>query len=299
MKRVCVLFGGISSESAISLATGQAILKAVERLGYDAVPIKVTENLESCIQSLTNPRCDVAVIGLHGKYAEDGIIQGVLEYLKIPYTGSGVLASALAMNKLKAKEMFALHGIPIAKHVVVRRGDHKLSLPVPVVVKPNIEGSSVGISVVESESDYKVALEEAFRFDDTVLVEEYIPGVEISIPVYLGESLEGIEISPKSGFYDYKNKYTSGATDYFIPPRVSEDIRDNLRELALRAFEALGCRQYGRVDFRVNGDKPYVLEVNTLPGCTETSLVPKALSYKGIGFDEFIKSLIETARCDY
>lgn len=299
MKRVAVLFGGISSESAISLATGQAILKAVERIGYDAVPIKVSEDLESCLQKLTQPKCDVAVIGLHGKYAEDGTIQGLLEYLKIPYTGSGVLASALAMNKLKAKEMFSLYGVPIAKHIVVKAGDHKLSLPVPVVVKPNIEGSSVGISIVERENEYKVALDEAFRFDDIVLVEEYIPGIEISVPVYLGEALEGIEISPKSGFYDYKNKYTSGATDYFIPPRVSEDIRANLQDIALSAFDALGCRQYGRVDFRLNGEKPYVLEVNTLPGCTETSLVPKSLAYRGIGFDEFIKSLVETARCDY
>lgn len=302
-KRVAVVYGGISSEREVSINTGKAILGAVQRLGFDAVGVEATENLTELIKQLTSPKVDVVVNGLHGRYAEDGSIQGILEYLKIPYTGSGVLASALAMNKIYSKEFFKAAGIPIAQHVVVKKGDNfnlKTSgLSVPVVVKPNIEGSSVGVTIVKNEADIPSALTESFKYDENALIEKFIPGLEISVPVYFNEALEGIEIAPKSGFYDYKSKYTAGATEYFIPPRTTETVKTKLKDLSLKAFNVLGCRQYARVDFRVDGENPYILEVNTLPGCTETSLVPKALLFKGISFDEFIKSLVETAQCDY
>lgn len=302
-KRVAVIYGGISSEREVSINTGKAILGAVQRLGFDAVAVEVTENLTELIRQLSAPKVDVVFNGLHGKYAEDGTIQGILEYLKIPYTGSGVLASALAMNKIFSKELFKVAGIPIAPHKVIKRGEalnlKASGLTVPVVVKPNTEGSSVGVTIVKNESDISTALTEAFKFDDDILIEKYIPGIEISVPVYFSEALEGIEIEPKVGFYNYKNKYTSGQTEYFIPARTTESVRAKVKELSLKAFNVLGCRQYARVDFRVDGESPYCLEVNTLPGCTETSLVPKALLYKGISFDEFIKSLVETAQCDY
>lgn len=302
-KRVAVIYGGISSEREVSINTGKAILGAVERLGFDAVPVEVTSDLSALIKQLSSPKVDVVVNGLHGRYAEDGSIQGILEYLKIPYTGSGVLASALAMNKIYSKDFFKSAGIPIAKHVVVKKGEtfnfKESGLSIPVVVKPNIEGSSVGVTIVKNEADIQAALTEAFKYDEDALVEKFIPGIEISVPVYFNEALEGIEIAPKSGFYDYKNKYTAGATEYFIPPRTTEAVKAKLKDLSLKAFNVLGCRQYARVDFRVDGENPYILEVNTLPGCTETSLVPKALLYKGISFDEFIKSLVETAECDY
>lgn len=302
-KKVAVIYGGISSEREVSINTGKAIVGAVERLGFDAVPIEVTADLSDLVSKLTNPKVSAVVNGLHGRYAEDGSIQGILEYLKIPYTGSGVLASALAMNKIYSKEFFKRAEIPIAQHVVVRKNEvfnfKSSGLSVPVVVKPNIEGSSVGVTIVKKEEDVGSALSEAFKYDEDALIEKFIPGIEISVPVYFNEALEGIEIAPKSGFYDYNSKYTAGATEYFIPARTTEKVRTKVKELSLKAFKALGCRQYARVDFRVDGENPYILEVNTLPGCTETSLVPKALLYKGISFDEFIRSLIETARCDY
>lgn len=303
MKKIAILYGGISSEKEVSKATGKAILSAVSDLGYEPVPIEVTENVAELIQKLTNPKVSVAIIALHGRYAEEGTIQGILEYCKIPYTGSGVMASAIGMNKSFTKKIVAREGVPVAKDVEVT--DIKdlfqkvSSLTFPVVVKPNSEGSSVGVSIVERKEDLEHAVSQALMLDRNVLIEEFIPGIETSVSIFHGEVFDPIEISPKAGFYSYKNKYTAGSTEYFIPARVSESAIKNLKENAMKAFNAVGCRQYGRVDFRVHGDVPYILEINTLPGCTETSLLPKALQFRGISFKDFIQGIIETARCDY
>lgn len=303
MKKIAVLFGGISSEREVSKSTGKAIIAAVTELGFEAVPIEVTDNIAELVNQLTNPKVSVAIIALHGRYAEEGTIQGILEYCKIPYTGSGVMASAIGMNKSFTKKIVARVGVPVAKDIEVLSTENLFekisSLTFPLVVKPNSEGSSVGVSIIEKKEDLEIAVTQALQLDSHVLIEEFIPGIETSVSIYHGEVFDPIEISPKAGFYSYKNKYTSGSTEYFIPARVSEAAIKSLKENALKVFNALGCRQYARVDFRVNGDVPYLLEINTLPGCTETSLLPKALQYRGVSFKDFIKGIIETARCDY
>lgn len=300
-KKVGVLLGGISSEREISIVTGHAMAEAVSRLGYPHALIDVGPSLGELLSTLKKEKVEVALIALHGKYAEDGTIQAALEYEKIPYSGSGVAASALSMNKILTKQICSGVGVASAKFISVNRGDEvpKLPFEFPVVVKPNSEGSSVGLSIVKESSKFKGALDEAFKFDRVVVVEEFIPGAELSVPVFRGRAVEAIEIVPKSGCYDYESKYTTGATDYYVPARISSSIRTRVLEQAYKAFTAVGCRQYGRVDFKLKGDEPYLLEINTLPGCTPTSLTPKALSHHGITFDEFIGELIETSRCDY
>jgi len=300
-KRVAVLLGGISSEREVSIATGNGIADAVERLGYPCTRIDVGPSITDLISKLKVEKTEVALIGLHGKYAEDGIIQSVLEYERIPYSGSGVGASALCMNKVLSKEICEIHGIKSANFVLAKRGEPIPEIPfsLPFVVKPNTEGSSVGLNIVKDKNNLQAAFDDAFKYDELVLVEEFIPGAEIAVPIFRGKAIETIEIAPKSGTYDYASKYTTGATDYYVPARISPDLHKKILELAWNAFTITGCRQYGRVDFKLKNDEPLFLEINTLPGCTPTSLVPKGLINNGISFDEFVKELIETSRCDY
>ena len=301
-KKIALLVGGINSEREVSLNTGKAFEKALRNLGYHYEVIDAREDLP---ERLCVVKPQVALLALHGKWAEDGTVQGICEYLKIPYSGSGVLASAIGMDKPLAKQIWERNGVPTAKgYVETLEGQDlqllKPRLEFPLVVKPARDGSSVGVSICKSISDWDAAINLVKGFDKTILVEEYISGKEIAVAIFRNQALEPIEISPKSGYYDYANKYTSGKTDYYIPARLPAHVNQSLKDISIKAFSVIGARTYARFDFRVREDNaPFVLEINTLPGCTETSLVPKAAAHAGISFDEFIRELVESARLDY
>jgi D-alanine-D-alanine ligase len=299
------LMGGMSSEREVSLRSGEAVLLALRERGYRAEPIYVDRELDLVLRQSS---IDVAFIALHGRYGEDGCVQGLLEHMGIPYTGSDVLASALAMHKVKAKELFRLHNLPTPAYYVAspdagdagdddddpiaRHGDFGY----PCVVKPAREGSSVGVTIVNSESELVPAIEAAGCFDGDVLVERYIAGREVSVAVLGDRALGAVEIAPRTGFYDYANKYTRGGSEYFIPPRLSPERYRGILTQAVRAHLALGCRGATRVDMIVadNGNE-FVLEVNTIPGMTPTSLLPKIADSAGISFGELCEAIVLAA----
>lgn len=300
-KIVGVLLGGLSKEREISLRSGQAILDALLFKGYDAVALDVGQDIA---QELKKKGVEVAFLALHGRYGEDGCIQGVLEILQIPYTGSSVMTSALAMDKFLTKEVLRGEGIHLPKHFFYDhfRGnlaevlkDHGLNFP--VMVKPSREGSTIGIVKVTDPNGLEKALLEAARIDTRVLVEEYIPGRELTVSVLNGEALPIVEVVPKSGFYDYEAKYTAGASQYFcpadLPPKITQAMQDQSQRICAR----LGCEGVARVDFMLSRDEtPYFLEVNTLPGMTGTSLVPKAAKAAGISFEDLVEKILVSAR---
>jgi len=310
--RVAVLMGGVSSEREVSLKTGRKIAEALDRERYEVVPLEIGRpQARSCgsppgnelIPLLTDGRCpDVVFIALHGRYGEDGTVQGLLDLLGVPYTGSGVLASALALNKAVSKKLMLAEGIRTPPFVLVRDREEGLAraseLPLPLVVKPNREGSTIGVTIVRQADQIASALEQAFMHDAEVLVEQYIEGTEITAGVLGNENprvLPLVEIVPRSGFYDYESKYTPGATDEIVPARIPEARAREARDLALRAHKALGCRGMSRVDMICTPDEVWVLEVNTIPGMTETSLLPRAAAAAGMSFGELVEELIRLA----
>ena len=297
---VGVLMGGHSAEREVSLRTGAAILAALGRLGHRAVGIDAGRDLP---QALARRKVSVAFIALHGRGGEDGTVQGLLECLGIPYTGSGVLASALAMDKKHSKWVFRAHGLPTPDFEVVTAGTRGAwplaQLAPPVVVKPICEGSSVGMSVVRTRGALAKALKTAVRYDAEVLVETFVPGRDLTVGVLCDTPLPAVEMRPRGGFYSYRAKYTSGATEYLVPAPLTERQSARTLELALAAHRALGCRGASRVDFRLDErGRPLLLEVNTIPGMTETSLLPKAAAAAGIGFDELVARILADARLD-
>jgi D-alanine-D-alanine ligase len=291
--------GGLSAEREVSLRTGAAVLGALRRRGRRAVGIDVGRTVA---RDLGRRGVDVAFLALHGRGGEDGTIQGLLECLGIPYTGSGVLASALAMDKKCSKWIFRAQGLPTPAFEVVTRADRRsyaAGLPLPVVVKPTCEGSTIGMSVVRAKSALPAAVAAALRCGEEALVEAYVAGRELTVGVLDGEALPVVEVRPRGGFYDYRSKYTVGATEYLVPAPLTPRLETLVRGLAVAAHRALGCRGASRVDFRVDGrGRPYLLEVNTIPGMTETSLLPKAAAEAGVPFDELVERILLTARCD-
>ncbi len=298
-----MLLGGPSSEREVSLKTGRAVASALRRQGLDVVEIDVGEDLSRLVDQLKEVRPHVVFIALHGTFGEDGVIQGVLEYLGLPYTGSGVLASALAMDKVASKRLFSYHGIPVPRYTIFRKegwtlpGETPLEeLSYPLVVKPAAEGSTIGVSIVKEEEDLEGALKEAYKYGDTVLVEEFVEGREITVGILGEEPLPVIEIIPETGFYDYRAKYTPGLTRYEVPAKLPRETAIMVQDMALLAHRALGCRDVSRVDFRLAEDgTPYILEVNAIPGMTETSLLPKAAAAAGISFEELVLRILESA----
>lgn len=293
-KKIGVLYGGLSAEREVSLASGAAVHKALIARGYDAIAIDVNRDLP---QVLAREGVDIAFIALHGRYGEDGSVQGVLELMGIPYTGSGVLASALAMNKIFAKQTFAASGLTIAPYRVLRRGDAaQTDFGFPVVVKPSQEGSSVGVSIVRAAEGLAAAIETAFRYDDEILVEQFIKGQEVQVGILGEEALGAIEIVPKNEFYDFEAKYTAGMAEHILPARLPADVYRRALDTGLSAHRALGCAGYSRVDLLVTaaGDC-YVLEVNTLPGMTALSLLPEIAQGAGIGFEELVERILMSA----
>lgn len=307
-KKIGVLMGGISSEREISLRTGKTIEAALRKKGYRVVGIDVDKDIAD---RLRKEGIEVAFIALHGRYGEDGTIQGLLEIMGIPYTGSGVLASAIAINKVITKRLLEYHQIPTPRYTVFKKdeagADYQKSLEshgfeYPVVVKPSSEGSTIGVTIVRDEGELLEAMNLAFSYGSEVLMEEYIPGREITVGVLDETPLPVIEIVPKEEFYDYQAKYTKGMTEYIIPARLSDGLYKKVQDLGLRVYEVLECKGVSRVDMRVDReDNPYVLEINTVPGMTETSLIPMAAKEIGIDFPELIERILESAlrRGDY
>jgi len=296
-KKIGVLLGGLSAERQVSLNSGAAVQKALLARGYDAVAIDVDRDIA---QVLVRERVDVAFIALHGRYGEDGAIQGLLEIMGLPYTGSGILASALAMNKIFAKQVFDAKGLTIAPYRVLSRGDKpdltQFGFALPVVVKPSQEGSSVGVSIVRHETALAAALQEAFRYDREIIVEQFIKGREVQVGILEDRALGAIEIVPKNEFYDFDAKYTAGMAEHILPARLPTNLYQQVLLAGEEAHRALGCSGYSRVDFLVTEEGAcYILEVNTLPGMTDLSLLPEIAGGAGIGFEELVERILFAA----
>lgn len=297
-KKIGVLMGGLSAEREVSLKSGAAVHQALLSRGYDAVAIDMGRDLP---EVLRQEKVEAVFIALHGRYGEDGCVQGLLELLGIPYTGSGVLASALAMHKLYSKQAFAAAGILTAPFRHFRQGEtvriDALGFGLPLVVKPAQEGSSVGISIVKAEADLAAALELAWRYDNAILVEQYVKGQEVQVGILDDQPIGAIEIVPKNEFYDFEAKYTDGMAEHIFPARLAPELYAKAQQVGLAAHLALGCSGYSRVDLLVTetGDC-YVLEVNTLPGMTALSLLPEiAVKGAGLSFEELVERIIESA----
>jgi D-alanine-D-alanine ligase len=298
-KHVAVLMGGWSAEREVSLRSGKACAAALTRQGYRITPIDVGRDIAAV---LTAAKPEAALNVLHGRPGEDGTLQGLLEILGIPYSHSGVMASAVAMQKDYAKAMFRAHGVPVAEDRVVSRFEAAKAhlMPPPYVIKPVAEGSSVGVFIVTDKHPHPP--QELFRddwaFGDRVMVERYVAGKELTCAVMGDRALDVIEIVPTTRFYDYEAKYAAGGSQHLLPAPVLPNVYQEVRRLALAAHNALGCRGVSRADFRYDDrgtGELICLEVNTQPGMTETSLVPELAAYAGITFDELVKWMVEDA----
>jgi D-alanine-D-alanine ligase len=304
--RIGVLMGGTSSEREVSLRSGAAVFRALKSRGYDAVEVDAGPDL---CEILGRERIDMAFLALHGGHGENGSVQGLLETLGIPYTGSGVLASALAMDKEASKKVFIYEEIPVPPFAILRQGNsagkrsadagHNIikpetGFPMPWVIKPSAEGSSVGVSIVKNADDLQNALDTAFSYGPGVIIEKYIEGPEVHIGILNDGILGGVEVRPSLGFYSYEAKYTAGLTEYILPPQLDEKTYERAKKTALAAHTALCCGGATRVDLRIDtSGNPYVLEVNTIPGMTETSLLPKIARQAGLDFPELIEEILK------
>jgi len=299
-QRIGVIMGGTSAEREVSLRTGAAIVKALEECGYTVVAIDADKTLPA---QLIEKQIDVAFLAVHGRFGEDGTIQGMLELMQIPYTGSGVLASALAIDKAVTKRMVAQDGVttPAATLVDVNSDVDDIVAQCghfPQVVKPVREGSTLGIAIANNADELKQAIAQARDYDRRVLVEDYIDGREVTVSVMNGRALSIIEVVPESGFYDYAAKYTAGKTRYLVPAPLPESQYQAIQQAAVASYASLGCRGAARVDFMVTDDNFYFLEVNTIPGMTETSLLPKAAADCGMDFAKLVEGILDDASLD-
>lgn len=286
--KVVVLMGGKSKEREVSLKSGEAVLNALRELGHEAIPLDLDENI--CCK-LLEIKPDKVFIALHGTYGEDGKVQGLLEILGIPYVGSGVLGSAIAMDKEITKKVLTFHGIKVPKWICVREGQKPNWSVFPAVVKPADQGSSVGLFLAKDEEELEEAVKKVLFISKKVLVEEYIEGRDITVGVLMDEPLPPIEILPKKGIYDYESKYTKGMSQYVFLD--DEELTKKLQETALMVHRCLELKDISRIDFRVSKDgTPYTLEANTIPGMTELSLFPMACKKKGIDFKQFVDMLL-------
>jgi D-alanine-D-alanine ligase len=302
-KKIGVLMGGESAERDVSVRSGLAVYQALQELGYNAVLIDVGKDI---VNVLKKDKVRFAFLALHGGTGENGAIQGMLDVLRIPYTGSGVLASALAMDKIASKKIFSYHGLPVPPFVTIsKKGKGKnsadLTLPpvgfsLPWVLKPAAEGSSIGVHIVKQEGMLNEMLGKAFSHGKKVIIERFIEGKEVHIGMLGKRVLGGVEVRPSLEFYNYEAKYTSGLTEYILPPEIHDELYERASDVALQAHDALGCSGVSRVDLIIDREgTPYVLEVNTLPGMTTTSLIPKIAQHAGLSFQNLIEEIIRLA----
>ncbi len=325
--KVAVLMGGTSAEREVSLSTGRQILNALDPEKYTVYALDTASGQKFLPSGVTQPlgllrasdgtteitslpqlplasaseKPDVVFIALHGKGGEDGTVQGMLEVLGLRYTGSGVLASALAMDKAMSKRVLSAAGVRMPESMTLRRGSRMQpgAMPLPLIVKPNAQGSTIGMAIVREENELDAATALAFEYDDTVLIEQFITGTEITVPILGNEHLEIlpiVEIVPNGGFYDYKAKYTAGETDEIVPARVSEAVAQKARRIAKVCHQTLGCRGMSRTDMIVTAQNEiYTLEINTIPGMTPTSLLPRSAEAANYSFPQLLDKLIALA----
>lgn len=302
-KRIGVLAGGISAEREVSLRSGKAVFNALNNKGYNVVFLDVQENVCELIKK---EKIEIAFLVLHGGWGEDGGIQGLLEVMKIPYTGSNVMASALAMDKEASKKMFIYHGLSVPQFIVLQKEifeksnlediQNFVNFPLPWVVKPATEGSSIGVDIVKVPEKISNALRIVYNYGERAIVERYTKGKEIQIGILGDKILGGVEVRPSLEFYSYEAKYTAGLTQYILPPEVDEETYERLKLAGLKAHQALGCSGASRVDLILDDNNNiYVLEVNTIPGMTETSLLPKIAAMYGLDFTALVEEILKLA----
>ncbi len=303
--------GGPSSEREISIKSGKAVCKALEAKRIDYVPVELmpgpnTNGYKKSVTDLIRQmKIDVAFVALHGEFGEDGTVQELLEKMNIPYTGSSSSASRVAMNKITAKEVFKSNKIPVARHEILTKDNFNKGCDIKayfknlgssLVVKPSNGGSSIGLNIVSNGEDLKAAIGDAFKYDDRLIIEEYIPGREITVGIIEDRALPIVEIFPKRNFFDFAAKYQKGLTEYIVPAEIEKSIYEKCQDIGLGAHKVLSARSFSRVDIILNKKKgPVVLEVNTIPGLTETSLLPKAARAIGIEFEDLCLKILESA----
>lgn len=300
--KIAVLCGGMSSEAEVSRRSGKGCFDALQRLGFkNAELVEVDENIS---ENLKKGHYDYAFNALHGKYGEDGCVQGILEILHIPYTGCGVMASSMCMNKEYTKRILSTcPDIPMAKSAFVRKGDDVLEktkdLTYPLFTKPVCEGSSFGMTKVDRKEDLKAAYEVALKYNDDVLVEEFIDGFFVTVGVLEKDgkafATEILEIRPKNEWYDFEAKYSQGMSEFICPANLSKEVTDRVKEVAVKAFETAGCRSVSRIDFMMKDDIPYLLEINTSPGMTTVSDLPAQAKAMGIDYDHLVLTILNSA----
>lgn len=323
--RIALLFGGTSPEKIVSKRSAASIYSAIKNLGYecklinpaygvfqpantddcfkDEDPVEISNrNYVDAVNSRLLDETDLVFLGLHGKWGEDGTIQALLELRGIKYTGSKVLSSSISMDKEMSKILFLHYGVQTARWISVGKNSDDINAVVkmidnqfgfPAVIKPNDEGSTVGLTICQNSSQVENALKLSFEYSDKSIIEEYIPGREMTVAILENKALPVLEIKPKHGIYDYECKYTSGMSEYIVPAEIPKETAERLQSQALLAFNALGCETYARIDFRLDNNlEPYCLEVNSLPGMTSTSLVPKMAKAVGISFEQLIDRII-------
>ncbi len=299
-----VLMGGYSSERQISLKSGQGVLDALTQAGYPVVAIDITlQDRHKIKEQIANAAIDIAFIALHGRLGEDGVIQSILEEMNIPYTGSGVAASQKAFNKTTTQKIFKSSGLPVPEHFCITDGQRKdfkevfaVLKKLPFIVKAACEGSSIGIYMVRHPSQWDATIKDALAFGPYVIVEKYIKGREITAGVFDNEALPLVEIRPKTAMFDFNSKYQKGLTEYDVPARLDNDLALRIQKMAVSAHEAIGCEGFSRVDVRLDENNvPYILEINTIPGFTPTSLFPKAGAAAGYSFLNICVKLLTIA----
>ncbi len=304
--KIAVIYGGKSSEREVSLRSGAEVLQALSSQGHEVAGFDLSDNVFEELRSFSP---DVVFIGLHGRLGEDGTVQGALEVLGLPYVGSGVLASAIAIDKAMTKRILRSVGVPLAKEVVISKNTQEFdilmakqvgeSLGWPYIVKPNREGSTIGLTLAQTPEQALSGVQQALLLDTEILLEEYVAGTELTA-VVIGDAshpevIGVIEIIPKAGLYDYDSKYSEGGSQHIIPARINEETMKEVKRLAALSYQTLGCQDYGRVDFMLGSSQLVVLEVNTLPGMTKTSLVPDAARAYGLSFESFLNQLVKKA----
>lgn len=297
--KIAVLCGGMSSEAEVSRRSGKNCYEALLRLGYkNAKLVEVTENIAKDLEGF-----DIAYNALHGKYGEDGCIQGLLELMKIPYTGCGVMSSAVCMNKEYTKKVLSSAGLPLIKSVLISKGDNLYekvkSLKYPMMVKPVSEGSSLGMAKVSNSDELVKAVFEASKYKQDIMIEEYLEGVSTTVGILEKDNelvaTEILEFRTHTEWYDYEAKYTKGKTEFIIPAELSDEMTQKVKDISIQAFKVCGCSGVSRVDFLITEDTPYILEVNTSPGMTDTSDLPAQAAAMGISYDELVEIILQSA----
>jgi D-alanine-D-alanine ligase len=299
-RRISVLCGGVSKEREVSLVSGKAATEALQKAGFEVTQIDVPRDVGALIKAITAAGPDIVFNALHGRYGEDGCIQGLLDMMALPYTHSGRMASAIAMDKPMAKKIFAGVGIPVAPERIVTRKEAEAGdvMERPYVLKPFNEGSSVGVKIVRPGDNRPPLDDLGLDLDDHLMAEKFIPGREVTVAVLGDRSLAVTEITTAHAFYDYEAKYAKGGSQHTLPAPIAPELTRQAMDLALEAHRVLGCRGVSRSDFRLDGEQFTILEVNTQPGMTPTSLVPEQAAYVGMSFVDLVVWMVEHAQCD-